>query len=142
MVREWLSKGKLAMMPYNASQAWAEFAFISLAFVPYGKPDTTEYEGGNLEDPETDKALKPNPNSITIQIPALSSLQEPSSPAPPALPSHTTRASSNKAALAALAATNAKPATLFAKKENKPLESDNEEADDEKMGQCMYLLPA
>ena len=66
VVREWLSEGKLAMMPYNASRAQAEFAFISLAFIPYGKPDTTEYESGNLEDPKTDEAPKPNPNSITI----------------------------------------------------------------------------
>ena len=134
VVRERLSKGKLATMPYNVSRAQAEFAFISLTFVPYGKPDTTEYEGGNLEDPKTDEAPKPNPNSIAIQIPALSSLREPSSSAPPALPSHTTRVSSNNAALAALATTNAKPAMLFAKKENKLLESDDEEADDEKTG--------
>ena len=65
-VRERLSKGKLATTPYNVSRVRAEFAFISLAFVPYGKPDTTEYEGGNLEDPKTDKAPKPDPNSIAI----------------------------------------------------------------------------
>jgi hypothetical protein len=45
-----LLKGKLTTTPYNAHHAWSEFPFVSLDFIPAGTPDTTEYEGGTLDE--------------------------------------------------------------------------------------------
>ena len=64
-VRERLSKKKLSTTPYNAQRAWLEFTFIDLAFVPYGKADATEHEGGARNNPQTvDEPPRPSPNAL------------------------------------------------------------------------------
>lgn len=69
-VRERLSKSKLSTTPYNAKRARAEFAFIDVMFIPPGRADPNEYEGG-MRDVVSDineEPLHPSPNVISIVI--------------------------------------------------------------------------
>ena len=76
-VRERLSKKKLSTTPYNAQHARLEFTFIDLAFVPYGKADATEHEGGARDNPQTvDEPPRPSPNALSIHLRIPSSIQQ------------------------------------------------------------------
>lgn len=69
-VRDRLSKNKLSTTPYNAKRARLEFAFIDIMFVPPGRADPHEYEGG-MRDIIADideEPPRPSPNTISILI--------------------------------------------------------------------------
>jgi len=77
-VRERLSKKKLATTPYNAHRARAEFTFVDLTFVPYGKADATEYEGGARDNMHAmDEVPRPSPNALSIHVHIPPSLRQP-----------------------------------------------------------------
>ncbi|KAF7305110.1 SWIM-type domain-containing protein [Mycena kentingensis (nom. inval.)] len=74
-----LKKAKLSTTPYKPAKACEEFTFISCEFVPAGKPDKTEYEGGKPDDASDDEDdIQPtqNPNKLTFKLP----LPQPSPP--------------------------------------------------------------
>ena len=68
-VREQLAKTKLSTTPYNAHRAQAEFTFIDGTFVPPGKSDSSEREGGAANRYDVDGAPRPSPNAIPLCIP-------------------------------------------------------------------------
>ena len=49
-VRTRLANGKLSTTPYNMKRAHAEFPFIDPTFIPVGRPDVSEFEGGMHDD--------------------------------------------------------------------------------------------
>ncbi|KAG1745455.1 uncharacterized protein EDB91DRAFT_1049969 [Suillus paluster] len=73
-IRERLAKSKLSTTPYRPARANQEFPFINIAFRPAGTPDTREFEGGVLLEPDkvpTDDKTVP---SLSIHIPNPSQL--------------------------------------------------------------------
>ncbi|KAJ3753952.1 hypothetical protein EV360DRAFT_74091 [Lentinula raphanica] len=73
-IRERINKGKLSTTPYNAERAHSVFAFIARDFVPPGRPDPGEHEGGregggrDTTKDTTDSEV--DPNAIFIRLPA------------------------------------------------------------------------
>ena len=59
---------KLSATPYNAAHAQSEFPWIDASFIPTGKPDLGEYEGGASNEPGVDVMTKAygNPNTIPL----------------------------------------------------------------------------
>lgn len=76
-VRERLNKAKLSTTPYDADRAHAQFSFIDKTFVPPGRADPNEREGGRegggrdstIDEPD-DLKSEPDPNAIFIRLPA------------------------------------------------------------------------
>ena len=88
-VRERLKKSKLSTTPYNVEHARLEFAFIDMAFIPHGRPDPSEYEGGMLNKLHMPDGQPPQPslNTISIRLHVPPSLRQlPSSPPPSRTP--------------------------------------------------------
>jgi hypothetical protein len=75
-----LKKNKLTTTPYNVSRAQSEFPFISISFVPSGKPDPKEHEGGTGGTRDhtgvTDTLHYESPNAVTLRIPIPLSYRE------------------------------------------------------------------
>ncbi|KAF7793917.1 hypothetical protein EIP86_005039 [Pleurotus ostreatoroseus] len=83
-VRTRLAQSKLATSPYNAHRAAAEFHFIDVTFVPSGRPDPTEHEGGidmDLLQGSDQAAKKHSVNAVYIRIPPSSQVPN-NSPVP------------------------------------------------------------
>jgi hypothetical protein len=80
-VEDRLKKNKLSTTPYNVSRAQSEFPFISTSFVPCGKPDPKEHEGGTGGTRDhtgvTDNLQYESLNAVTLRIPIPLSLREP-----------------------------------------------------------------
>ena len=79
-VEDQLKKNKLSTSPYNAQRAQTEFPFISTNFVPTGKPDLMEHEGGGGSHDHTgvvDTIQYESPNAVTLRIPILLNLRKP-----------------------------------------------------------------
>jgi hypothetical protein len=88
-VRARLANGKLSTTPCNAKRARAEFTFIDLDFMPKGRPDTKEYEGGRHEDVNEDQpasASETIPKPSTSHSIAQSSTLPSSAPTPCPIP--------------------------------------------------------
>ncbi|KAJ7194330.1 hypothetical protein GGX14DRAFT_339727, partial [Mycena pura] len=67
-----MKSSKVSTTPYNSIRAHADFSFIDISFVPHGKADPNEYEGGNLTEesaPATASKETPNPSRLTIHLP-------------------------------------------------------------------------
>ncbi|KAJ7208035.1 hypothetical protein GGX14DRAFT_567335 [Mycena pura] len=79
-----LKKAKLSTTPYNSMRAHTEFSFIDVAFVPPGKSDPTEFEGGILELNESSEETA-NPSRLTFVLPPSQHPSAPSAPVPPRL---------------------------------------------------------
>uniref|UniRef100_A0A0W0G8R6 Uncharacterized protein n=1 Tax=Moniliophthora roreri TaxID=221103 RepID=A0A0W0G8R6_MONRR len=77
-------KAKLLTTPYKPCDAHRLFPFIDRSFIPLGRPDPGEREGGHegggrdssLDEPELSLAPKSNPNALFIHIPATQKLVE------------------------------------------------------------------
>jgi hypothetical protein len=87
-VEDRLKKPKLSTSPYDVLRARSEFLFISTSFVPLGRADPTEHEGGSggsrdhtgfADVPHQDG---PGPNTIMLRIPLPPSLRPPLASAP------------------------------------------------------------
>ena len=68
-----IAKRKLATTPYNPEHAHAEFKFIDLLFIPQGKSDQEDYEGGLpiVGRPVAKQTpIVALPTSLCIRIPA------------------------------------------------------------------------
>lgn len=79
-VEDRLKKNKLSTSPYNAQRAQTEFPFISTSFVPTGKPDLMEHEGGGGSRDHAgvaDTAQYESPNAVTLRIPIPFKLRAP-----------------------------------------------------------------
>jgi hypothetical protein len=118
-VRERLGKSKLSTTPYNPRKARQEFTFVDVTFIPMGRPDPAEYEGGAWVTTSEREDLHPcdSPNAITLRIPALSSTYPPqqgnsSSPTPPPLQDQTNRPRTSMAASPSCAVPPAGPEKL------------------------------
>jgi hypothetical protein len=87
-VKKRLAKAKLSTSPYNAERAHSEFYFIDTSFVPPGKADLDEHEGGERDDDGTKEAHhEDRPNGITISIPLPPSMKQSTSASKvPAIP--------------------------------------------------------
>jgi hypothetical protein len=88
-VKERLKKAKLSTTPYNVQRARSEFRFIDEDFVPPGRADPAEYEGGARDKSDFPEVPLARPNSISVRIVVPPSLRQgldaaPSSTAPPA----------------------------------------------------------
>jgi len=79
-VEDRIQKSKLSTTPYNAQRARSKFPFISLNFVPSGKADPREHEGGTGGTRDhtgfADTPNRESPNAITLHIPIPSNLHE------------------------------------------------------------------
>ncbi|KAJ7214419.1 hypothetical protein GGX14DRAFT_360171 [Mycena pura] len=75
-----LKSAKLSTTPYNSQRANTEFSFIDVLFVPPGKDDPDEFEGGILELPSQSEETD-NPSRLTFVLPP--SQLPPSMPAAP-----------------------------------------------------------
>ncbi|KAJ7215799.1 hypothetical protein GGX14DRAFT_359361 [Mycena pura] len=60
-----LKSAKLSTTPYDSQRAHTEFNFIDMSFVPPGKDDPDEFEGGYLE-PVSQAAETHNPSKLTV----------------------------------------------------------------------------
>ena len=68
-VRNRLATNKLTTTPYNALRAKTEFPWIDIAFVPPGRSDPEEHEGGIHDDfIAANSNHYMDPNSITLRI--------------------------------------------------------------------------
>jgi hypothetical protein len=86
-VKKRLAKVKLSTSPYNAEHAHSEFYLIDTSFVPPGKADLDEHEGGERDDDGTKEAHhEDRPNGITIWIPLPSSMKQNASASKATLP--------------------------------------------------------
>ncbi|KAJ3743841.1 hypothetical protein EV360DRAFT_13494, partial [Lentinula raphanica] len=88
-VRERLQKAKLSTTPYNSVAAHQVFSFIDIYFIPPGKPDPWEREGGRegggrdtvVDDPPSaERSISNNKPSLTIVLPATQSFPPSSAP--------------------------------------------------------------
>jgi len=71
-VRERLAKSKLSTSPYSGQEAHAEYSFINAKFLPPGKADPHEHEGGIRDDginSEITTVTQKGPNSLSIRLP-------------------------------------------------------------------------
>jgi hypothetical protein len=79
-VEDRLEKNKLSTTPYDAERANSEFPFISIVFVPPGKADPMENEGGSGGNRDhagiADVPQRDSPNAITLRISIPSHLRQ------------------------------------------------------------------
>ncbi|KAK1222702.1 hypothetical protein PQX77_014446 [Marasmius sp. AFHP31] len=76
-VKEHITKAKLSTTPYKATDAHKVFSFINPTFVPLGRADPGEREGGRegggrdttLDEPSEVKLMKADPNALYISLP-------------------------------------------------------------------------
>lgn len=76
-MKQQLAKNKLSTIPYNPHRACHKFPFIDPTFVPPGKADSTEYEGGTFNEASSvhdvdsgdPQEIRPSANSLRITLP-------------------------------------------------------------------------
>ena len=148
-----MAKRKLATTPYNPKCAHAEFRFIDISFVPQGKSDQKDYEGGspNVGPPVTKQTTTVTlPTGLHIRIPArpLMSITQDAPPAaseanisakpPDAKPAHM---STGKIRIPPLATKPSKDPTKTVEGTMQDVEpSDNGSDDDDGTMQCTFCL--
>jgi len=88
-VEDHIKKNKLSTTPYNARCAHSEFPFISIKYVPLGKADPMEHEGGSGGTRDhtgfADTPHYESPNAVTLRIPIPLSLRKPPPSNPPSI---------------------------------------------------------
>ncbi|KAF7426653.1 hypothetical protein PC9H_009022 [Pleurotus ostreatus] len=69
-LRERLSRAKLTTTPYNVEKAVGEFTFIDRGFIPFGRTDSGEHEGGQVDSDtvEMEMSTQENPNAVYLRI--------------------------------------------------------------------------
>lgn len=94
-VKKRIKSRKLSTTPYNPKRAHEVCNFIDIDFVPFGKADKDEYEGGKLEGADLDGYME---NELIIGS-AQPWVSQTTIKLPPKKPRHQTRSSTRKAAL-------------------------------------------